>query len=404
MKKSVNAPVADTISRAAANHIQKKLSVNQPGDRYEQEADRVADHVMSMPEPNIQRYNEDEEEPIQMSRDIQGQPAQTTGNEAGSGIETRLGSQRQKGTPLSRETGQFMETRFGSDFRDVRIHNDRDAARMSKALGANAFTTGRDIYFNEGKFNENSPEGRHLLSHELTHVVQQGNTEEVIQRDGFDMRYPTLEAWAIQSPDFLATNSFPLTPDQIATARTIFGNSIDLTQVQVAETLLINAPTTFANTIRIAPGYTLNNRTLIHELGHVWQYQTMGSSYISSSINCQVGAMITTGDRNTAYEYTIVPGQPLTQYNPEQQATIIEHYYAFPSLQSDPEYQRLIEEVRSASPTITTPEEAMEQIPTFEPFSPDLFSQPGSGMGTGSDSFLNPGGNIPQLEFRFPGL
>ena len=53
MKKSVSVPVAETISRAVANHIQKKLSVSKPGDPFEQEADRVADHVMSMPEPNI---------------------------------------------------------------------------------------------------------------------------------------------------------------------------------------------------------------------------------------------------------------------------------------------------------------------------------------------------------------
>lgn len=66
-----------------------------------------------------------------------------------------------------------MEQGFGADFGAVNIHTDSEAQKMNEQLGAQAFTTGNDIYFNEGKYNPNSSEGKHLLAHELTHTLQQ---------------------------------------------------------------------------------------------------------------------------------------------------------------------------------------------------------------------------------------
>ena len=66
-----------------------------------------------------------------------------------------------------------MEASFDSDFSAVRIHTDEEAAELSKALGAQAFTRGNDIYFNQGKFEPTSSTGKHLLAHELTHTQQQ---------------------------------------------------------------------------------------------------------------------------------------------------------------------------------------------------------------------------------------
>jgi len=66
-----------------------------------------------------------------------------------------------------------MESGFGTDFSNVKIHTNSNAVQMSKELGAQAFTHGNDIYFNKGKFNPSSKEGKHLLAHELTHTVQQ---------------------------------------------------------------------------------------------------------------------------------------------------------------------------------------------------------------------------------------
>jgi hypothetical protein len=67
-----------------------------------------------------------------------------------------------------------MESGFGSDFGNVRIHTDSTAVQMNQELGAHAFTNGSDIYFNQGKYQPNSKDGQHLLAHELTHTVQQG--------------------------------------------------------------------------------------------------------------------------------------------------------------------------------------------------------------------------------------
>ena len=62
----------------------------------------------------------------------------------------------------------------GADFNEVRIHTDATAAEMNKSLGAQAFTLGKDIYFNAGKFKPDTIKGLHLLAHELTHTIQQG--------------------------------------------------------------------------------------------------------------------------------------------------------------------------------------------------------------------------------------
>jgi hypothetical protein len=82
-----------------------------------------------------------------------------------------------EGTPLDRATRDLMESRFGQDFGDVRLHADAGAADAARSLRATAFTTGRDIYFAEGKYDPKSEEGRRLLAHELTHVAQQRSGE-----------------------------------------------------------------------------------------------------------------------------------------------------------------------------------------------------------------------------------
>jgi hypothetical protein len=77
------------------------------------------------------------------------------------------------GAPLDESTRGFMEARLGHDFRDVRVHTDGGSADAAQQMQANAFTTGREIYFSEGKYQPQTQEGRHLIAHELTHVAQQ---------------------------------------------------------------------------------------------------------------------------------------------------------------------------------------------------------------------------------------
>jgi len=93
-----------------------------------------------------------------------------------SGVQTSKGS----GKKMDDNTRSFMERGFGADFSSVHIHAGNNAAQMNNELQARAFTVGNDIYFNEGQYQPDSPEGKRLLAHELTHTIQQGN---VIRRD-----------------------------------------------------------------------------------------------------------------------------------------------------------------------------------------------------------------------------
>jgi hypothetical protein len=78
------------------------------------------------------------------------------------------------GEPLDTSAREFMEPRFGHDFSRVRVHTDANAAESARAVQALAYTVGRDVMFAAGQYAPNSPAGRKLLAHELTHVVQQG--------------------------------------------------------------------------------------------------------------------------------------------------------------------------------------------------------------------------------------
>ena len=90
-------------------------------------------------------------------------------------VEAELEHQSGKGSPLPAKTLAEMNHSFGTDFSHVRVHHDAAAAALCNELNAQAFTHGCDIYFNEGKYNPESEEGKHLLAHELTHVLQQNN-------------------------------------------------------------------------------------------------------------------------------------------------------------------------------------------------------------------------------------
>ena len=92
-------------------------------------------------------------------------------------LENKLNNSKGGGSPLPEETKGFMESRFNADFSSVRVHTDSTASRMNESIHAQAFTQGQDIYFNSGKYSPNSNEGKSLLAHELTHVLQQKGEE-----------------------------------------------------------------------------------------------------------------------------------------------------------------------------------------------------------------------------------
>jgi RNase P protein component len=187
-----------TVGNQAVSHlIQAKLKVGQPGDRYEQEADRVADAVMRMPESQVQRQVEDEEEEEQLQtkplgaqitplvqRQAEGEEEEEeeriqakgdTGRtpEVTPDLKARLNAIRGGGRPLPQSDRAFFEPRFGRDFSQVRIHTDARAAEAARALNARAFTLGRDVAFGAGQYSPGTTAGWRLLAHELAHVVQQ---------------------------------------------------------------------------------------------------------------------------------------------------------------------------------------------------------------------------------------
>ena len=174
--------------------LQAKLRIGAPGDRYEQEADRVAGEVMRMPQsrtatlsgpPSIQRLcsrceeelqrqaeNEEEEEEEEM---LHAKPGSSETLSAMPQTAAQVRSLRGGGVPLSTATRAFFEPRFDHDFSQVRIHADQRGAESAKALNARAFTYGSDIAFATGEYAPESHSGRLLLAHELTHVVQQAS-------------------------------------------------------------------------------------------------------------------------------------------------------------------------------------------------------------------------------------
>jgi hypothetical protein len=249
-------PFGGACHTCSAPAVQAKLTVNQPGDEYEQEADRVAEQVMRMPElrmqlpsgpdgngngdgkgivrsrslaaqitplvrrqaepkeeeeeekegtlqtkplaeqitPSIQRQDEPEEEeedkPVQAKltdkvqrqcagceeeekKTTQAKRASGRAPQAASGLEAQIGALRQGGgQPLPEGARAFFEPRFGYDFSRVRVHANTQATESARALCARAYTVGRDVAFAAGQYAPETAEGRNLLAHELTHVVQ----------------------------------------------------------------------------------------------------------------------------------------------------------------------------------------------------------------------------------------
>jgi hypothetical protein len=220
-----------------SNAIQAKLTVNQPGDPYEKEADAMADKVVQRlsngisdnsknnsnsffnnsntflqrkcpgceQEEKLQKKDkedeqdllndrlqkksifesnaepQDEEKNIQrkcaeceQEEKLQKKPDASSQQSSVPDIETGLSASKGSGNPLPTESRQQMESSFDADFANVRIHDDSVAVQMNKDLNAQAFTHGSDIYFNAGKYDINSKSGQHLLAHELVHTVQQG--------------------------------------------------------------------------------------------------------------------------------------------------------------------------------------------------------------------------------------
>lgn len=203
--------------------VQARLTIGQPNDKYEREADRVSDRVMRMSNGDVRQRMEtgviqrmqiqrrcsgceeemaqrqqkeedetvqaklnqetlqrqedsEEEEPVQAKETPEQTPHVSSTNES------RINSFNGGGQPLDKVTRNYFEPRFGLDFSRVRVHQDGYAADVSRSINARAFTMGNNIVFDSGQYQPQSSEGKRLLGHELTHVVQQEGRGQGIQR------------------------------------------------------------------------------------------------------------------------------------------------------------------------------------------------------------------------------
>lgn len=152
--------------------VQPKLELTQPGDSHEQEADRMADFVMRKACGNLpsKMSSATSTLPPVISRKASGSSAVAVSAATESGINASRG----EGQPMPEALRAKMESGFGADFSGVRLHTGSRAADLSGNLQAKAFTCGNDIFFNRGQYQPHSAAGQHLIAHELTHVVQQG--------------------------------------------------------------------------------------------------------------------------------------------------------------------------------------------------------------------------------------
>lgn len=127
-------------------------------------------------EEDVQQKKEEETQSNEQEQQLQKSSASDTNPTDNNNFESKLNSTKGSGSALPKGVKTEMESGFGADFSTVKIHTDSNAVQLNQQLGSQAFATGNNIYFNQGKFNPSSQSGKHLLAHELTHTVQQGAT------------------------------------------------------------------------------------------------------------------------------------------------------------------------------------------------------------------------------------
>lgn len=205
-----------TVNPVLSRTVHTKLTISQPGDAFEREADRVAEEVMSLPQatdvggtatlgapPTISRWvgqrdanhigrqsAEDEqadaaaspEEEFDESNLLSLKEADGSSHAPSPGVAAQIQSMRGSGQPLAPNLRDFFEPRFQRDFSQVRVHTGSRAAQTTQALNARAYTLGRDIAIAPSEYQPETSAGRLLLAHELTHVVQQADQVQTVMR------------------------------------------------------------------------------------------------------------------------------------------------------------------------------------------------------------------------------
>jgi len=170
----------ETHGAKGRNFFQPKLSINQPNDVYEREADNMADNVMrisndAIHQPGLnhttispvqRKCQHCEEEEKKLQRKEAGEPTIDASTE-------NYISSLSGGKALEKNERSFFEPRMGCDLSNVRLHTDGNANQSAQNINALAYTHGNNIVFGPGQYQPGTDTGKKLMAHELTHTVQQ---------------------------------------------------------------------------------------------------------------------------------------------------------------------------------------------------------------------------------------
>ncbi|MFC1603744.1 DUF4157 domain-containing protein [Planctomycetota bacterium] len=355
------------LQRSSGLLIQAKLKIGQPGDKYEQEADRMADQVVRMPEsqcpmceeeegkkliqsktiaghitPLIQRQVEEEEEEFLQTKSLAGQiipliqrqveeeeeeeflqarQTSSTTPKVSPDFTSRIQTMKGSGQPLTDSTRSYFEPRFGRDFGRVRLHTDSRSAETAQEINARAFTTGRDVAFGRGQYSPETTTGKKLLAHELTHTIQQGASSKTIQAD-FAVRPTTphrggrtLTATQIQAA--ITFNQARITdPAEIGLMRDIMGIR---STPQVIDADFVNAVVTYQSQFGLARNGRIGHDTadrLAREI--IAEADFLGPGKLGSlapefNLQTAIQTLITANNRTYADYQAAIQGSTLIQ-------------------------------------------------------------------------------------------
>ncbi len=210
--------------------IQAKLTIGAPGDKYEQEADRVAAQVVNQINAPVAQQESQNLQHETQAVEIQKRPwlrlqAKHDSMAAPVELESSIQQARSGGQSLMDNVRQPMERAFGADFSGVKVHTDRQSDHLNQSIQARAFTTGHDVFFRQGEYNPGSRRGQELIAHELTHVVQQNG--------GAVQRSPSSPNESAQHPD-TETDSSVITSDQLAVKISEKENGLKIDKIKLA--------------------------------------------------------------------------------------------------------------------------------------------------------------------------
>ncbi len=201
VQKKANGALASPTSANQTNHLEG--ATEETAVQRKCSACTTENHEKNTPEPTVQRKEKNtlrnaatllKMKPSSRPTDrtvnrkeeednLQKKETETAGRGPPMGnFSSKLNQSKGSGQPLDSATNSFMSSRFGADFSNVKIHTGSNAKQMSNNIQAKAFTHQNHIYFNQGQYQPNTTAGKTLLAHELTHTIQQGAVNVKVQR------------------------------------------------------------------------------------------------------------------------------------------------------------------------------------------------------------------------------